>query len=382
MTSQQSLFDHQDTLRALNENVPLAEKLGNVHRALQAQCPFIDRVAVAIYDPKSDLLKTYLHSSGEDNNPLRHYQSRLADAPSLQAIVEQRRPRLVNDLAIFHQGEQLHTQRIAAQGYAASYTLPMFLNEAFFGFVFFNSYTKDVFGDSVLHYLDLVGHLISLMIINEQTSMRTLLATVKMAHDMTHHRDTETGAHIDRMSRYARLIAIHLAPTYKFDDHFIENVFLFSPLHDIGKIAISDEILHKRGKLDENERHIMQTHARKGREIIDSMLADHGLETFENIDILRNIAEYHHETPNGNGYPRGLKGREIPLEARITAVADVFDALTSKRPYKEAWSNDEAFAMLQRLAGEQLDRHCVEALMAQRDEVEAIQHAFAEDPLG
>ena len=199
---------------------------------------------------------------------------------------------------------------------------------------------------------------------------------------MTHHRDTETGAHIDRMSRYSRLIAVHIADNHDLDDEYIENVFLFSPLHDLGKIAIADDILKKPGKLSEAESNIMKTHAHKGREIIDSMLQDHGLDSFENINILRNIAEYHHEAVNGTGYPNGLKGNEIPLEARIVAVADVFDALTSKRPYKEAWSNHDSFAMLQRLAGGQLDRECVDALIANKDQVEEIQREFAEDEFG
>ena len=375
------MYEHDDILHSLNDNLPLMDKLTSVHNAMRLQFDFIDRIAVAIYERKSDVLKTYVHSSGGDQ-PLSHYQSLLSDAPSLQEIIDVGKPRVVNDLSIFADGNRLHTQRIAEQGYASSYTMPMYLNKVFFGFVFFNSYVKDVFNDEALHYCDLMGHLVSLLIINEQTGVRTLQATVKTAHDMTHHRDTETGAHIDRMSRYARLIAVHIADRYALNDEFIENVFLFSPLHDIGKIAISDSILHKPGQLSEEERVVMRTHANKGREIIDSMIQDHGLDSFEHVNILRNIAQYHHEAINGSGYPSGLKGEEIPLEARITAVADVFDALTSRRPYKGAWSNDEAFVMLQRLAGEKLDRDCVDALIANRQEVEQIQKEFAEDQFG
>jgi HD-GYP domain-containing protein (c-di-GMP phosphodiesterase class II) len=390
------MFDHQDTLEELNKNLPLGEKLTSVHSTIQKQFNFVDRIAVAIYDHKTDMLKTYLHSSG-DQQPLSHYQSPLADSSSLMEIVKQRKPRVVNDLAIFAEGTQEHTKRLKKQGYASSYTLPMFVNDVFFGFVFFNSNQKDAFSDDVvffnsnqkdafsddvLHYFDLIGHLISLLIINEQTSVRTMLATVKTAHDMTHHRDTETGAHIDRMSRYSRLIAVHIADNHDLDDEYIENVFLFSPLHDLGKIGIADDILKKPGKLSESESKIMKTHAHKGREIIDSMLLDHGLDSFENINILRNIAEYHHEAVNGTGYPNGISGDAIPLEARIVAVADVFDALTSKRPYKEAWSNHDSYAMLQRLAGGQLDRECVDALIANKEQVEEIQREFSEDPIG
>jgi len=376
------MFHHQDTLQRLNENIPLGEKLTSIHHAIKEQFGFIDRVAVAIYDNKTDMLKTYVHSSDDGENPLQHYQAPLANAPSLQEIMKLRKPRVVNDLNIFADGKQKHSKSIQQKGYASSYTLPMFLNNIFFGFVFFNSNQKDAFTDGTLHYFDIIGHLISLLIINEQSSVRTLLATVKTAHDMTHHRDSETGAHIDRMSRYSRLIAVHIADKHNLDDEYIENVFLFSPLHDIGKIAITDSILQKKGKLTEAETKIMRTHAHKGCEIIDNMLKDHGLDSFENINILRNIAEFHHEAVNGTGYPNGLQGSEIPLEARIVAVADVFDALTSKRPYKEAWNNHDAYAMLQRLAGGQLDKECVSALIANKEQVEKIQRKFAEDQLG
>ena len=153
-------------------------------------------------------------------------------------------------------------------------------------------------------------------------------------------------------------------------------------MHDIGKIAIPDNILLKPAELDETERSIMQTHTTKGRQMIDEIIRNFGLDSINQIDILRNIAEFHHEAVNGSGYPHGKTGAAIPLEARIVAVADVFDALTSRRPYKEAWSNDEAFATLQQLAGEKLDRECVEALIHNRDLVEQIQRQFREDYYG
>jgi HD-GYP domain-containing protein (c-di-GMP phosphodiesterase class II) len=98
--------------------------------------------------------------------------------------------------------------------------------------------------------------------------------------------------------------------------------------------------------------------------------------------MLRNIAEHHHEAYDGSGYPGGLSAKEIPIEARIVAVADVFDALTSKRPYKEAWDNDRGFAKLQQLSGVKLDQQCVQALLKKRSKVEQIQHDFSEDSYG
>ena len=170
--------------------------------------------------------------------------------------------------------------------------------------------------------------MISLMVINEITSLRTLTAAVTTTGKLTHLRDPETGSHLDRMSRYSRLIANTLA---------------------------------------------------KGREIIDDILENFGLEHIQHMDVLRNIAEYHHEAINGSGYPSGIKGNDIPLEARIVAVADVFDALTSVRPYKEAWTNEKAIETLKQLAGETLDQDCVNALVNNMERVEDIQQQFNEN---
>lgn len=371
------MAEYQDPLDALNRNLPLQEKLASTHRKIQAHMPFIARVAVAIYDPKTTALKTFIHSSGGDD-PLSNYQTPLSNAPSLQTILERGKSRVVNNMVTFEQGQREHTRRIGRQGYAASYTMPMFVNGAFFGFVFFNAKQTDVFTEQVLQQIDVFGHLISLMVINEIGAMRTLLAAITTAAHLTHYRDTETGSHLDRMSRYSRLIAREVAAKNQLDDEFIERIFMFAPLHDIGKIGIPDSILLKPGGLTEEEKAIMRTHARKGREMIDDLLGNFGLEAIQHVDMLRNIAEFHHEQINGQGYPDKLAGTDIPIEARIVAVADVFDALTSHRPYKEAWTVDAAFSLLEFQAGATLDAECVRALLDNRDEVEKIRFQFKE----
>jgi HD-GYP domain-containing protein (c-di-GMP phosphodiesterase class II) len=260
--------------------------------------------------------------------------------------------------------------------------MPMYNNGAFFGFIFFNSDQTDVFVESTLRQIDIYGHLISLMVINELTSIRMLNAAVRTAGNISHVRDPETGSHLDRMSRYSRLIASSIADKYELNDDYIDHIFMFSPLHDIGKIGIPDKILLKPDQLDDDERSIMDSHVSLGRDMIDELLKNFGLEHIGHMDMLRNIAEFHHETVNGKGYPRGIEGESIPLEARIVAVADVFDALTSERPYKKAWSNEHAIAELKKLAGEKLDRDCVEALIRNLDEVERIQRCFGENAYG
>jgi len=373
------MFEHQDVLAALNGKLPLPEKIAYVHGLLKDRFDFIDRISVAIYDAKTDLLKTFVQSS-DDENPLVLYSAKLADSASMMEILKVGRPRVVNDLDIFSNVQAEHARRLSALEYQSSYTMPMFLNGEFFGFLFFNSRQKNVFVESTLHYLDMVGHLLSLLVIHNMSTSRGLYAIVKTAANITLHRDFETGAHLDRMSNYARLIAKEVAKKYELNDELVEHIFLFSPLHDIGKIGISDSILLKPGKLTESEFDTMKTHAAKGGEIIDTMLKNLGLDEFPHAEILRNIALYHHEALNGSGY-NGMTDAEIPVEAKIVAVADVFDALTSVRPYKEAWSNDKAFEFLQSMVGSKFDIDCVAALINCRDDVEAIQKRFKEDLL-
>jgi len=375
------MYHHRDLLDDLNKPLSLKDKIVSAHRSVQSKFPFVSRIAIALYDSDTNILKTYMDSSGGDK-PLAHYQASLDNAPSLKEILAKGLPRVVNNLVTFENGTHEHTQRIGRSGYAASYTMPIFHSGEFVGFLFFNSHQADVFTENVLSVLDVYGHLIALMIVNELASLKVMNAALKTTSSITHFRDPETGSHLDRMSRYSRIIAEALAGQYDLDDVYIEHIFMFSPLHDIGKIAIPDSILLKPGPLNEEERSVMNTHARKGREMIDDIVMNFGFNSINHIDVLRNIAEFHHEAVNGGGYPAGKRYDEIPLEARIVAVADVFDALTSHRPYKEAWGNEKAFALLQQLAGEKLDADCVNALIENRSKVEEIQQQFKENSYG
>ncbi len=374
-------FSHRDSLAFLNESGSLRDKVVAAHATVRRRFDFVARIALTLYDPETSVLKAYLHS-GSEADPIEHYQTLLDNAPSLKEILKRGRPRVINNLVTIQDQSHEHTRRIGRHGYAASYTLPMFNNGDFMGFLFFNADKSDAFSEDVLEELDIYGHLIALMVTSEIAAVRTLAAMVKATGHITHHRDPETGSHLDRMSRYSLLIANALSETYKLDDDYIQHVFMFSPLHDIGKIGIPDEILLKPGKLSGEEMRIMRTHAGKGREMIDDLLASFGLENVAQVDILRNIAAYHHESVNGSGYPEGKIGTAIPLEARIVAVADVFDALTSRRCYKKAWSNEEAFAALQRMGGDKLDEDCVAALLHHKEQIKEIQVRFKENTRG
>ncbi len=181
-------------------------------------------------------------------------------------------------------------------------------------------------------------------------------------------RDPETGAHIQRMSNYSRLIAE--AMNLSRDEQKL--VLKTAPMHDVGKIAIPDRILLKPGRLDADELVIMRGHAEAGYQI----LAD---SPSEMLQVAAVIARSHHEKFDGSGYPLGLKGEAIPLHGRIVAVADVFDALTTERPYKKPWSIEDALRFLRDGAGNHFDPACVEAFIDRLDDALAIRERYQDE---
>ena len=201
----------------------------------------------------------------------------------------------------------------------------------------------------------------------------------KTAREVARLHDYDTATHLDRMSSYARLIATEGAALWGLTNEFIEYVFWFAPLHDIGKIAVPDDILLKPGKLTDDEMTEMRLHVPKGVAIIDAITEAFGLDVLADISIARNIIAFHHENVDGSGYPAGVTEEDIPIEGRIVAVADVFDALTSERPYKQKWSNADAVAEIHKQIGRKFDQGCVEALVSRLDDVIEIQNRFRLD---
>jgi PAS domain S-box-containing protein len=185
--------------------------------------------------------------------------------------------------------------------------------------------------------------------------------TIRRLSRAAEFRDDETGAHIERMSHYCELIAARLG----LEPEFREQLRIASPMHDVGKIGVTDAILLKPGPLDADQRAEMQRHP----EIGYGILAGSGAEL---LDLAATIAWTHHERFDGRGYPRGLKGEEIPLEGRIAAVADVFDALTNERVYRAAFSPAEAFVMMRAERGSHFDPRVLDAFLEAEGEIRAI----------
>ncbi len=194
------------------------------------------------------------------------------------------------------------------------------------------------------------------------------LETIYRLSVASEFKDVDTGAHIKRMSSYAAAVARSMG----LDERTVETILYAAPMHDLGKIGIPDSILLKPAKLDLVQWEIIKQHAVIGAKILSGSEA-------EFIKLGETIALYHHEKWDGSGYPNHLKGTQIPIAGRIAAIADVFDALTSKRPYKEPFAVEEAMAIIREGRGTHFDPEVVDAFFAIEDEIIAIKKKYDED---
>lgn len=189
--------------------------------------------------------------------------------------------------------------------------------------------------------------------------------TLQILGKTAEYKDPETGAHVARVAHYSRLLARESGQNEKMQ----EILFYAAPFHDIGKVGIPDVILLKEGKLNEGEFGLMKTHSAIGYDILKTSKSEY-------LKAGAVIAFTHHEKFDGTGYPNGLKGETIPLVGRIVAIADVFDALTSQRPYKAPWSLESAFELLENEKGKHFDPQLVECFMANKNHIETIYEEF------
>lgn len=358
----------------------MAEQLASLHRQIARVVPQVDQIACVLYDPGTDMLKTYVESS-HAGAPLQGYEFPLAASRSLSGLARTRRARIIDDLPADLPAGPAHTAHIRTAGFRSSYTVPLFEGETFQGFLFMDSLQPAVFTAAVTDRLAVYVNLVRLLVCQHLTAMRALAGSVHVAREFVQLHDVESARHLERMARYARLIARQVAPSHGLGDEFVEQVFLFAPLHDVGKLGIPDRILHKPESLTAEERAVVATHVAIGIGLVENLIGHFRLGHLAGIEVLRNIVAGHHELLDGSGYPRGLRGDAIPLEARIVTVADIFDALCSQRDYKAAWSMDDALRHLQAMAAAgKIDGRCVAGLAASRQAVEPIMRRYAAAP--
>lgn len=337
----------------------------------------ITRVAVWIFDNQESSIKSFL-SSNKNSDLLEHTEISLESIDGFirnpQDVRNRRQVRYLSEFS-----ENVFDRKLLEAGYKSSYLTFIFDDGDLIGLVSLVSKFKDRFDHlSVRIQSDAAVKLIELFVINEVRSIEKLKGTVQSLKDVAILRDNETGEHLERMSRYSRIIALELSNVFSISDEDVENIYQCSSLHDIGKVAIPDNILLKQGKLTKLEFQEMKKHTSIGKQIISRVLENLHLKNSHFSTLLVNIVVSHHENWDGSGYPEGLKGEEIPFEARIVRVADAYDALTSERPYKKAWSHEETIEYIEKSSGTLFCPICAQATVALADKLVVIQQKYKE----
>jgi HD-GYP domain-containing protein (c-di-GMP phosphodiesterase class II)/HAMP domain-containing protein len=284
-----------------------------------------------------------------------------ASSNVLAQVRESGHPVTVGDLEAFAAGQStaVLAARLAASGYRAAVFLPLSGEREGGGIMVFAAREVDAYTGEHLEFLaniaGQVGHILGKTVVMEGLVVAAVEGLAKLAES----RDPETGDHLVRMALYSAIVAEELGREGPYRDQispaYVRDVLRFAPMHDIGKVGIRDDILLKPGRLTPEERSEMERHPGIGGEVLRRCEAQMNTLGHSIFSVGIEIAECHHEKFDGSGYPAGLAGEAIPLSARIVAVADVFDALTSKRPYKEAWPVDKALAVMEESVGFQFD---------------------------
>jgi len=304
------------------------------------------------------------------------------DNTSLHKLQDSQGPRIINDLEEFSKGRKISdsTALLLLEGVHSSITLPLFFKDKCVGFLFLSSRKKVEYTQQQADEANRTVNIMKQKLYIEFLLERTISETSRAFVSLMSEKDNETSDHIMRMSNYSFIIARKYNSTVaSLSPRFLREMLWYAPLHDIGKIGTPDAILHKEGKLNDQEWAVMRNHVSVGERIIRAMNKQFD-DLFSNamMQTAVDIIQGHHEKFDGSGYPRGLSGKDIPLAGRIVAVADVFDALTSKRPYKEAYSIEKSLFIMQNEMQGHFDIEIFNCLQEAMPEIQKIYEEFKE----
>ncbi|ENM5732947.1 HD-GYP domain-containing protein [Vibrio mimicus] len=353
----------------------------SMHEKIRVEFPDIQRISFALYDEKSNSIKTYADSSPISHDFV-HYEFKLADLPSLQQVKDSGSVRIIHDMPSQLKSKSRHNRWLLEHQYRSSYVKPVFNQQEFVGFLFFNSSTGHYFSPNVVQQLQPYLALLLQAVCGEYSLIHHLIQDVEDMESQSPEHWLQIKQHKERISRYARIIAVDIAEQYALDDELIENISQFATCHDIGKLSLPANLLQKSTSLASDEREQIHSHIESGVNLLNDLIEKLGTPHHPCLAVLREIVAYHHEFLDGTGYPFGLISEQIPIPARIIAVANIFDALTTHRPYKQAQSIPHALLELEKMVCEgKLDRHCVNALRENQEDLKVIVERFPElDP--
>lgn len=360
----------------------LGQRLEALHGVVQSRYEFVSRMAIALFDSGGASVCTFFSSEQTlhvEASQLELDLEALGDAQSL--LVSRREGDSAASLTVF--GQDLLRRHLRPSGFLSSYTYPICVDGAPIAVLLFEARVPHAFSPPVVEFLDPLAQVVVDLFLLRTKEARGLIDSVELAVGLMQARDVETGQHLARMSDYAAIIAEGVADAWRLDETFVDHLALLAPLHDIGKVGIPDAILLKPGPLDEAEWTTMRRHVLIGKDITDRMITDLGAHGSMVAARARNIVLWHHERGDGSGYPHGLKMAAIPPEARIVAVADVYDTLASSRAYKQPRPEAECVAILaEEASAGRLDADCVAALIDARERRRHVRHTLRDVKTG
>ncbi|MFB9217886.1 HD-GYP domain-containing protein [Vibrio sinaloensis] len=373
------MLDHSSINHIASREGKLFNKLDDLQSEAMSTYPELSRFSVAVIG-EQHVSNYYVHDALVDKGRYDFKQDKLQDSSQLAAIAFSAQTRTIRDMQQMVQTKRI--KELVRIGHRSSYTFPISHRGKTLGFVFLNAQQaaffdrKEVVGDMAFFCQSVANLFVQLF--QQQEHFRTSLA---VALKMGHARDPETSEHLKRMGIYSELIARYLSVLSSEVTHqFIHRIGLYAPYHDIGKYLIPDEILYSDKRFNEQERLIMNRHTLYGEEIIEQVVSLSGADIVseEEIRFIKNIVRHHHEHYDGSGLPDALAFEDIPLEARIVTLADVFDALLSRRAYKPAWPINQVIDYIHEYTSKMFDPLCVEVLLENLEEFLSIRAKYVD----
>lgn len=364
---------------SINRGATIEDTLDYVFRNFRSYLPYT-RIGLALLDFRGSIYSLSVRTN-ENTDIGIGFVKNLQDT-SLQAIVSSGSPRFIQDYEAYlaaHPDSDT-TRRLLREGIRSSLAYPLMLDGTCSGVLFFSSSQPNAFHEEHLEYVSILSDNFAIAVEKYLFNDDLILASITGLARLVEAKDSDTGAHIERMQNYSRLIAQSIGGTQRHgavaDYLFTENIFKFSPLHDIGKVGIADGILLKPARLTAEEFNVMKTHTRIGADILRRANTSMARAERHFFDMGIEIAVGHHERYDGTGYPQGLSGEAIPLSARICIIADVLDALTSKRVYKDAFSISDALQYIRDESGKMFDPFLVDAMLEREEAILAIYRQY------